>query len=437
MIRGVAKIAGILVLGFAVAPALRADEIVLRSSARAASPVTLREIATLEGPDAEALGAVIVLDSSSDSKAWKAELSVEDIRTALNSARPGIRWGKIALSGDSCSIRLIAESTDAPATELAPAPAAAPASIAPVGPTWHVVADMREESLRTAIATRLVSFLKASPSDVRVAFADSDATLLDTVSLGRTLDIQPTGLGAMVPVMVRVFDGERVVAAGTAKVRVEQKLQVVGATRSLHRGDVVTKEVVITESRWTIPGQRLASEATVLGSMVKNRLQPGELFLESDVEPAILVKRGDIVDVACLAGSIVMNTKARAMANGRENEMIEFTPLRNTKTRVTARVVAPGQAVVNADGGDDQVYQSTPVAAPTTVDGSTASARVLGPGPPAVVPAPRAPELATTGTATVQRVTTKPDGTFVVEAATKDPKKPVRKMKFMPIDVPQ
>ncbi|MBX3388945.1 MAG: flagellar basal body P-ring formation protein FlgA [Phycisphaeraceae bacterium] len=417
---------GLLVAALGAPGVLRADTIELRSSARASIPVSLRDVAVLDGPEAVALGDLVVFEQTKDAKVSQVEISVDDLRAALNGAKSDIRWGRIALSGDSCSIRFITEKKEAPAVDAAPEAAPAPVVKAPAGPIWQVVADLKAESLRSAIASRLASFLKADPREVRVAFADSDNALLDTPSIGRTLDIQPTGLGAMVPVMIRVFEGERVVAAGTAKVRVEQKLHVVGATRALHRGDIVTGEFIFSENRWTTPGERLAAESSVVGSVVKNRLQPGELFLESDIEPAILVKRGDIVNLACLSGSIVMNTKARALASGRENEMIEFSPLSNSKSRVTARVVAPGQAVINAEETDDHVFQNKPVASAAPVSAHFAAA-----------PKPiKASDQASVGAVTVQRVTTRPDGTFVVEAASKDPKKPVRKMKFLPFDEP-
>lgn len=438
MIGRVVKFGLLAVLASAATTAARADRIELRSSVRVAAPVALRDVAILEGADAEALGDVIVFAQSKENRAAHVDLSVDEIRSILNESRSDVRWGKIALSGDSCSLRLIYEKKETPVEEPLPARVAAPAMPkTAMGPTWHVVSEFREESLRSAIGARITSFLKAESSDVRIAFSEADSVLLNTQVAGRTLDIQPTGLGAMVPVMVRVFEADKVIAAGTAKVRVEQKLNVVGATRSLHRGDLVTKEVVFSESRWTTPGERLATEEAILGRVVKNRVQPGELFLDGDVEAAILVKRGDIVNIACVAGSIVMNTKARAMANAGENEVIEFTPLRNPKSRVTARVVAPGQAVISTDGGgDDPVFENKPVAqAEPAVAGKRVAEVRTGPSSK-FAPAVKAPELATVGSTTVQRITPKPDGTFVVEAATKDPKKPIRRMKFTPLDEP-
>lgn len=440
MVRWFVKLGWVLLLGSA-AHSLRADTILLRSSARVSAPVALRDIADLEGPDAQILGDLIIVEKSTEKggEARAVELTIDELRASLNQAKHDIRWGKIALNGDKCSVRLISEKQEAPAAEPESPLAPATAPFKPLaGPTWHVVSDLREESLRSAIGARLAGFLKAKPSDVRIAFAAGDAALLDTPSAGRTLDIQPTGLGASVPVLVRIFEGERVVAAGTVKVRVEQKLQVVGATRALHRGDTVTSEVIFSESRWTTPGERLALEESVLGRIVKNRVQPGELFLDGDVEAAILVKRGDIVNIACISGSIVMNTKARALANAVENETIEFAPLRNPRNKVTARVVASGQAVIGAPVPEDHVFQNEPSQDPALSAASTTTATRSdrAPAPPGRAPIAKAPELATVGSTTVQRITTKPDGTFVVEAATKDPKKPVRKMKFIPLDEP-
>ncbi len=419
---------------------VRADAIVLRSSVRVASdaPVTLKDIASLEGSDAQSLGeAVIIADPVARRSATGTfDLSIDDVRQAVSTAKPEARWGKIALSGDTCTLR-VAEPKPL-VIDIAPAPAPtppAPGKLKPIGPDWRLVSELKEDTVRSGVASRLASFLKAEPADVRVAFSDADAKLLDTPGTGRILDIQPTGLGALVPVMVRVFEGEKVIAAGTAKVQVEQKLNVVAASRALHRGDVVSRDVIIAECRWTAPGERLIPESSVVGFVVKNRMQVGQLFVEGDVEPALLVKRGDIVNVACLAGSVVMNTRARALSAAREGETIDFAPLRNPKSKVSARVVAAGQAVINAAQPEDQVFANEPAPQPALQHPpQPAPADVPQSSKPQ--PSSTATTKATVGAISVEKVTTRPDGTFVVDARTQDPKKPLKKMKFTPLDVP-
>ena len=55
-----------------------------------------------------------------------------------------------------------------------------------------------------------------------------DATLLDMPGAGRVLDVQP-GHGTVVPVLMRVFEGERVIAAGTVKVRLNSSSTLLSA----------------------------------------------------------------------------------------------------------------------------------------------------------------------------------------------------------------
>jgi flagella basal body P-ring formation protein FlgA len=275
--------------------------------------------------------------------------------------------------------------------------------------------------VRSAVASRLVSFLKADPADVRLAFAVGDERLLGMDGSGCTLDIQPTGLGSQVPVLIRVFEGDRIAAAGTVRVRAEQRREVVAARESLKRGDVVSEDRVIAESRWVVPGERYAAGAQVIGMVVKNRIEPGQVFVEDDVEPAVVIRRGDVCTIACLSGSIVLNVKARAMANGREGETIEFAPMANPRTRVRAKVLSAGQAVINASAPEDHVFGDAEVA--------QAEEKTIARAEPAKVPA-----SAEVGTIQVQRVTERPDGSIIVEAKTPNGKRPTKKMRFLPLD---
>lgn len=418
-----------------------ADSIVLRSSVRTDSdtPLLLREIANLEGPDAVALGGVVVLEASKPGNVRPiVTLSIEEVRSVISASRPQTRWGRIAFNGDSCTVRLIEPKQEAAEPAAKPvAPAATEHPVAP-GPTWRLASELAEENVRGTIAGRLVRFLKVEPETVRLNFAESDATLLDMPGAGRVLDVQPTGLGTVVPVLVRVFEGERVIAAGTVKVRVEQQQHVVVCGRSLRRGDIVAKDGVLVEDRWVAPGARYLSESSVIGNVVKNRLEPGQVFVEGDVEAALLVKRGDIVNLACLSGSIVMNTKARALTQGREGEVIEFVSLRNAKSRVTAKVIAPGQAVIQAQEPEDQVFRNEPAADPAPPTDTPSKPVSQSPFAPAQAqPMPQQPPTQVqVGSVKVEKVVNNADGTFVVHAKTDDPRRPVKKMKFTPIEVP-
>lgn len=407
------KLRSVLAAWALCALAARGDTITLHSSARVepGRAISLREIATLEGAHAEELGGVEVLPGVAAD--GTAEIGIDQLRDAIKAGRPNARMGVLAFSGDRCMVR-----PTRPAVALEKAVAATPVRAAPTI-EWRTASDIRESTVRGAVSARLVSFLRVEAKDVRLSFAAGDEKLLAMPADGHTLDIQPTGLGSQVPVMVRVFDGDKIAAAGTIRVRVEQRRAIAASRAAMKRGDVVSDEQLLREDRWVAPGERYAEADQLVGMVVKNRIEAGQVFVQDDVEPAVLIRRGDVVTVACLSGSIVVNIKARAMAPGREGEMIELAPTANPKSRVRAKVIGPGQAVVSAEAPADTVF------------GGEEPAAEVKPEPIASA-APT--KSATVGTIQVQRVTERPDGSIIVEAKTPGGKRPTKKMKFLPLD---
>lgn len=398
------------------ASGVRGDTITLHSSARVESgrAIALREIATLEGTHAVELGDVEVLAGIAAD--GSAEIGIDQLRDTIKAARPSARLGVLAFSGDRCMVRPSRPLVAAESKPIGTAPAVMRS--APVV-EWRNAAEIHESTVRGAVAARLVSFLRAEAGDVRLSFGAGDEKLLAMTADGHTLDIQPTGLGGQVPVMVRVFEGDKIAAAGTVRVRIEQRRAIAASRAALKRGDVVSDEHLLREDRWVTPGERYAEADELLGMVVKNRIEAGQVFVQDDVELAVLIRRGDVVTVACLSGSIVVNIKARALAPGREGEMIELAPTTNPKARVRAKVIGPGQAVVSAEPPQDTVF---------------------GGDEPAPEPKPEpiaraAPtKSATVGSIQVQRVTERPDGSIIVEAKTPGGKRPTKKMKFLPLD---
>lgn len=393
--------------------AARGDTITLHSSVRVepGRAIALREVAILDGAHAEQLGNIEILEGVAAD--GSAEIGIDQLRDAIKAKAPSARMGVLAFNGDRCTVRPL-RAAPAATQPTAPAPTRAAAVV-----EWRTAADIRETSVRGAVAARLVSFLKVDAKELRMNFAAGDEKLLSMSAEGHTIDIQPTGLGSQVPVLVRVFDGDRIAAAGTIRVRVEQRRAIAASRADLKRGDLVSEENIVREERWVAPGERYADAAQVVGMVVKNRIEAGQVFVQDDIEPAVLIRRGDIVTVACLSGSIVLNIKARALAPGREGEMIELAPTANPKSRVRAKVIGSGQAVVSADAPSDTVF---------------------GEGEPAVEPKPEPvasvvpSKSATVGTIQVQRVTERPDGSIIVEAKTPGGKRPTKKMKFLPLD---
>ena len=69
---------------------------------------------------------------------------------------------------------------------------------------------------------------------------------------------------------------------------------------------------------------------------------------ESDVEPPVLVKRGERISVHCLSGGVVVRIKARALADAREGELVECRADGGEQV-ISARVTGRAVAVIDAD----------------------------------------------------------------------------------------
>ena len=107
----------------AAADAVRAQgSIVMRPSARVAesAAVTLADVATLDGPDAAALAATVVLAAH---ERRESSIDVDRVRAAIDAAAGprGVNWGRLTLSGGSCAI-LAAPAAPRPVPPARPEP---------------------------------------------------------------------------------------------------------------------------------------------------------------------------------------------------------------------------------------------------------------------------------------------------------------------------
>lgn len=307
------------------------DTVVLRESAEVApsGPLTLAQIAELSGDGARALAAVeIRLEGRPAGADGWTTVGAPEVIEAIR-AVPGVNWGKLTVRGSACAVR---RAGDAPARPAAPQRSASVAPGVP-GPT-----------LRAAVEQRLREAFGPGGEEVRLTFDEASAALLETPLAGRTADVQLVGSSSRQSVTVRVFEGLRQIAAGTVRVEVRVKRRVALAAQALRRGDPVTPESVRTEERWVEPGVRPADPARVVGRAARGRIDEGSVVEESDIEAAVVIRKGDMVDVYCLSSSINLKSVARATEPGREGETIKLqTP--GSKRVFSARVDGPGRAV--------------------------------------------------------------------------------------------
>lgn len=131
----------------------------------------------------------------------------------------------------------------------------------------------------------------------------------------------------------------------TVRVRITLKPRVWGAHQTLSDGDVITKnDLVLVEAEHKDNGTTEADD--LIGMQVRKTVGTGDPILLSNVEPAILVKRSDIVEVQAVVGGIRLTKYFKAQRNGVKGDMIPLEDLDDRGVTITARVT--GQRTADA-----------------------------------------------------------------------------------------
>lgn len=314
-------------------------------------PVTLEHVARLDGPDAAALGATVLLEPEQRARGGaESQITLDDIRRALKDKR--VNWGRITLRGAAC--RLV------PFASASPPPAPPPARAAP-----RATEPIVDGTVRAAAIARLCQVLGVSPPDLEAAFAPEDAGILDLPTAGRTLEIRPIGLSDRLPLAISLYEKDRVVAAKSIRVgvRVRRPVVIIGVDK--RRGEMIDPAEVTTESKWLGPGDTPASLEQTVGAGVRSRLDAGQVVLAQDVEPLVAVRKGEVIAIRCISGSLVLSTRGRALAAGKDGELVQFQAL-DSKRTFYARMDGRGRAIIVAR--DSPVAAGPGFAAPNGLD---------------------------------------------------------------------
>ncbi len=154
-------------------------------------------------------------------------------------------------------------------------------------------------------------------------------------------------LSGRVPVTVVLSDGvaERKRAVVTASLRAVAPVYV--ASRSLRRGEVVTREDVRRERRdvSVLRGPVISRESALVGMRVRRSINVGRVWQPRHLESVPTVKRGELVRLRVQSGGLRIDGSGKASEDGRAGEWIRVL---NTvsKRYVTGQVDAEGTVYV-------------------------------------------------------------------------------------------
>lgn len=299
------------------------------------APITLAMIADLSGPGAQALGDLVIIESPENELAGgtlAAHIDVQRVRSALK-ASDRCDFSALLLSGSVCEVRpegLAASRRDS----TSDTPRVLP----------RLAGTIPLTTVKGHVAAAIARSLDARPDDVRLTFDPRDARLLATTAVGRTVDASPTGRSDDMPVRITVYERDRIVLSETVRVSVSVRRSVCVLDATKRRGEAITEADFTIERRWLRPMEEPVSSADAIGRAMATTIKAGKPLMREHAEQPIVVKKGDLVTVHSVSGGIVVQMTARALADARDGEIIEFEHMRGRGVFL-ARMNGSGHAV--------------------------------------------------------------------------------------------
>lgn len=300
----------------------------------AGQDVTLADVASLHGDEAERLGAtpIELAEISADPAGWR-KIDAQALRDLLEEA--DANWGVLELRGGPCYVRTLAVSPEVDGSTVQTpeiAGAATPGTVRELAERW--------------IAQRF----KVAPRDVEVRWTSATDGLLDHATAGLVPYFDDSGLSDTMRLEIVMYDDEAGVAVrGRADAQVRIRRNVAVMTRNVRARQVLTPADVRFERRWLDAGQTPAPGDAVVDHEAATNLKADHVVGASDVRAAVAVERGDRIQVRVITPTITVVMLARAREAGRPGEVIEFekiAPTRADRIRFRARIEGPGAAVM-------------------------------------------------------------------------------------------
>lgn len=304
---------------------------------KAGVPVTLGDIAEVHGDDAASLRGTMVRPAPDEKFV---EIPVAEVRTAMEGA--GVKWGRTVLRGSVCTLTVSGLEGKPRTVRDSATGRAAPTGVKLTGP----------ETVRSQVARALGRLYSVEPADVRVLFEERDEELLRTPTAGKRVDIQPTAAPASSQIGLRVyiFEGERLTLQRTISADVLVRRVVATANAPIARQAEIGPDDYSVGEQWLAPSAAVpCAPEEIPGRVARNRINAGQVITKALVESPVVVSKGDIVEVHCLAGGVHLKaTRARALAQGRDGEVVPFR-LEGSKKTFKARMSGRGSAVLVLD----------------------------------------------------------------------------------------
>ncbi len=204
-----------------------------------------------------------------------------------------------------------------------------------------------ETALRDAIEGFVRRHAPEPPTSVEVPPL-ADFAVPEAVARAGSLDYRLSAhprerFEGRVPVSVAIVSGDRELKRGVVTVRVRMERQVLVAARSLRRGETLGADDVRVETRDAseLPEGWLAAGTALTGQRVRRSLRAGQALADGWIEAAPLVVRGEAVRLELERGSLRIEARGEARADGYDGDWIRVVN-RDSGRELTGRVAGEG-----------------------------------------------------------------------------------------------
>ena len=303
----------------------------LKSTVRLAADtqeLTLGDLATITGPQADAIKALTTESAPSTPGEW---ISIEQstIRDLIDQS-PAVLAGSVIVRGGNVSITI--------RSSLGSQPNSPPTN---TGRANTYEGPILEDYIKGWIYTRL----RTQADTTRIRFDNRYAKLLSTPTSGRVVEITETGRSTKMHVRFAIYEQDTIVAQGTLNADVQIKRSVLVAKRQIRRRELIDESMTITQYRWISPTEPIINPKTSFGLESKTTILPGKIIMQSMLVAPILVKRGQLVSAKCIIGQTIVTKVVRAKENGKLGDIIELES-KDRKSQFTAKVAGLGQVMI-------------------------------------------------------------------------------------------
>ena len=201
------------------------------------------------------------------------------------------------------------------------------------GPSYMTIRKIKSSEFLNRARKEIADYIRSNPPwndwEIDVLLNSNDELLLGKAGEYSKLEVKSYSSNKMLgTVAFRIIlydqDGQQKESM-TINPVIQRKVDVIVASESLTKGQVIQRGNLKTAPMWIDGSSRdmILDEAECIGKEVAKKINSGEFLRPSDVLMPVCAKKGDIIWVECIAGTLSVRVAATVLESGRRGDYIK------------------------------------------------------------------------------------------------------------------